>query len=182
VCLSLDPGINQWSKNYEMMINDHADFPMKVQDNLALLDKLGIPYQIMVFDDPAHRASQAAELLGCELGAVVKSLVFLIDGTDLLLVLVSGENRVDMKQLKGIVGQEITQAKPSDVKKLTGYAVGSVPPFGIPGDFPVVIDEDLMRFETVWTAAGSAHILLCFTPKNLQQLSGGTAMSVKENR
>ena len=156
-----------------MIFDDYKNFPLKVQENLAQLEEMGFQYQIKVFKDPAHRASQAAELLACELGAVVKSLVFLINAKDLLLVLVSGENRVDITQLKHIVGQEITQATPADVKKLTGYTVGSVPPFGIPGDFRVIIDRDLTNHSFVWAAAGSAHVLIRITPKDLQTLSGG---------
>lgn len=163
------------------MQREFADFPKKVQDNLAHLDALGVPYQIEVFKEPAHRASQAAELLGCELGAVVKSLVFLIGGEGLLLVLVSGENRVEMNRLKALIGQEITQAKPSDVRRLTGYEVGSVPPFGIPGDFLVLIDEDLLGHAFVWAAAGSAYILIRFAPTTLQQLSGGKVYAIKKN-
>lgn len=162
------------------MHQDVVDFPKKVQENLAHLDKTGVDYQIKVFEEPAHRASQAAELLGCELGAVVKSLVFLISGEGLLLVLVSGENRVDMKRLKKLLGQGITQAKPSDVKRLTGYEVGSVPPFGIPGEFPVLIDEDLLNHRYIWAAAGSAHILIRLTPADLQQLCRGKISAIKQ--
>ena len=164
-----------------MMHQNYADFPAKVQENLAHLDQLGIPYQIKVFEEPAHRASQAAELLGCELGAIVKSLVFLLDGKALLLVLVSGENRVDLKRLKDMLGQEITQATPSDVKKLTGYEVGSVAPFGIPGEFPVIIDQDLVNHRYIWAATGSAHILIRLTPATLQQLSRGKISAIKHS-
>lgn len=156
-----------------MIFDDYEYLPLKVQENLAQLEELGVQYQIKIFEEPAHRASQAAELLACEMGAVVKSLVFLINAKDLLLVLVSGENRVDIRQLKHIVDQEITQATPADVKKLTGYTVGSVPPFGIPGDFRVIIDRDLTNHSFVWAAAGSAHVLIRITPKDLQTLSGG---------
>jgi len=106
---------------------------------------------------------------------------FIIGGKDLLLMLVSGENRVDLKQLRAYTGKEISQAKLADVKRLTGYAVGSVPPFGIPGEFPVIIDEDLFNYPSVWAAAGSAHILIRLSPGDLQQLSSGRVLAVKKN-
>lgn len=163
-----------------MMHEKFNDFPEVVQKNLSDLDEKGIPYQIKVFEKPGSRASQAADLLGCELGAIVKSLVFLMDGKELLLVLVSGENWVDMNRLEAFVEKKISQAKPAYVKRLTGYEVGSVAPFGIPGDFPVIIDEDLLTHEFVWAAAGSAHILIRFTPTTLQQVSGGKVFAIKE--
>ena len=158
-----------------------TEFPESVQKNLASLDERHVSYQVKYFEEPAHRADDAADLLGCQLGEIVKSLVFLMEGKDLLLVLVSGENRVDLKQLKAQTGKEISQAKPADVKRLTGYTVGSVPPFGIPGEFPVLIDEDLFNYPCVWAAAGSAHILIRLTPMDLQQLSGGNVIAVKKN-
>ncbi len=164
-----------------MQPHNDAEFPALVQNNLALLEREGIPYQLKIFERPAYRASQAAELLECELGAVVKSLVFLLDGKDLLLVLASGENRVDLELLETQLGQKVSQAKPGDVRRLTGYEVGSVPPFGIPGDFPVLIDEDLLHFAQVWAAGGSAHILVGLSPETLQQISGGKVMRIKQH-
>jgi Cys-tRNA(Pro) deacylase len=157
------------------------EFPESVKRNLAYLDEKSVSYQIKYFEEPAHRADDAADLLRCQLGEIVKSLVFLMEGKDLLLVLVSGENRVDLKHLKAHTGKEISQAKPADVKRLTGYAVGSVPPFGIPGEFPVLIDEDLFNYPSLWAAAGSPHILIRLSPVDLQQLSGGRVLAVKKN-
>ncbi len=141
---------------------------------LAVLDEHAAPYQLRRFDKPAHHASQAAKLLHCSLGAVVKSLVFTgSEDGKFLLVLVSGENRVDLEQITKLVGDQVKLANPKDIFSLTGYEVGAVPPFGVDGNHLTIIDADLMAFEYVWAAAGSQNILIKIAPTDLRQLSRG---------
>ncbi len=156
-------------------------FPREVQPILSLLEEKGIKYQLRIFKEPAHHASEAADLLGCPLGAVVKSLVFQKNSTgEAFLVLVSGENRVDLEKLSAYVGEGVHPASPQDVKQQTGYPVGAVPPFGLAGAFPVYIDEDLHGYDLVWSSAGAVNILLGIAPGDLKELSGGQIENIKE--
>jgi Cys-tRNA(Pro) deacylase len=156
-------------------------FPREVQLILSLLEEKKIKYQLRIFKEPAHHASEAADLLGCPLGAVVKSLVFQKDSTgEVFIVLVSGGNRVDIKKLSAYVGEGAHPASPQEVKQQTGYPVGAVPPFGISGALPVFIDEDLQGYDLVWGSAGTVNILLGIAPGDLQYISGGQIVIIKE--
>jgi Cys-tRNA(Pro) deacylase len=146
-----------------------------------LLKSAGCDYEIRVFKQPAHKARQAANLLGCPLGAVVKSLVFETDHqTDFLLVLVSGQNRVDTQKLSKILGWKVRPAEITKVLELTGYPVGAVPPFGIKNTCKVIIDADLMVHERLWGAAGDTNILVSFSPVILKELTGGLVCDISQ--
>ena len=107
----------------------YADLDPKI---LQSLQKNGCEFHVRSFKSKAHHASDAADLLGCPLGAVVKSLVFQnVENEKIALVLVSGENRVDMGKLRQILGCEIKPAKPAEIERLTGFKVGAVPPIGV---------------------------------------------------
>jgi len=144
------------------------------------MEAAGVAYDLVIFESSAHKATQAAELLRCPLGAIVKSLVFRggITGK-LVLVLVSGENRADPRRLTAIFGEPVQPAKPGDVLAEAGYSVGAVPPFALAGDFPVLIDADIMAQDQVWAAAGSAHVLFVIRPVDLVSLSGGQSVELK---
>jgi prolyl-tRNA editing enzyme YbaK/EbsC (Cys-tRNA(Pro) deacylase) len=163
-------------------MNDHlvSEFPPEVQAILTIMNDEGVAFNLHVFKTPAHRASQAADLLGCSIGAVVKSLVFQTRTTGMMvLVLVSGDNRADPQRLQQIYLEPVHPANPADVLEISGYPVGSVPPFGLAGEFPVVIDADLMNYPQVWAAAGSAHVLFGISPSDLIHLSGSQIVEIK---
>lgn len=156
------------------MINQHNSLPEGVQRTLACFNALAIPYDLRIFSEPAHTANQAATLLGCPIGAIVKSLVFLMgDQETLLLVLVSGKNRADLQRLAGIVGEPVHTANPEIVKRLTGFEIGAVPPIGIPGEYPVIIDEDLLAFDKIWSSAGAGMIVVGFSSQDLKKIKRG---------
>ena len=163
-----------------MKAPDEKDVPEGVEQVLALIGKFHVPYQLRTFDSPAHHAHEAAALLGCPLGAIIKSLLFQSTSTgEMLLVLVSGENRADVDLLRDLTGQSVRPASPGEVLKRTGYAVGAVPPFGMQGVSQTIIDVDLMAWERVWGSAGSVNILLGIAPKDLQDLSHGRVEAIK---
>lgn len=146
----------------------------------VLLDQ-EIPYRLRTFDTPAHSASQAAELLGCPLGAIVKSLVFQKQASgELLMVLVSGKNRVDVQRLNKIVGKDVQPAKPKTVLAITGYPVGAVPPFGFIDTFPVIMDRDLLEYERVWSSAGAENMLMQLEAKALQRITQAQVKQISQ--
>lgn len=164
-----------------MIFKNTQKFPEEVSKVLEVLNSQDMDHQVRVFDTPAHHAREAAELLNCPLGAVVKSLVFASkDQEKFVLVLVSGQNRADNQKLSKITGFGVLPAKPERVLALTGYPVGAVPPFGADLELPVIIDQDLMTYQNLWASAGSPHILVNFESVILKKITGGQIGDIKE--
>jgi prolyl-tRNA editing enzyme YbaK/EbsC (Cys-tRNA(Pro) deacylase) len=141
----------------------------------AALDALNLGIQVRRFDVPTATAAQAAAAIGCELGAIVKSLCFLVDGSP-VLVLAAGDRRVDSKALRRIYRvskKKVKTADPATVRSATGFAVGGVPPLGHPEPLPTLIDSSLERFETVYAAAGSADSIFPIPFATLVEVTQG---------
>ena len=164
------------------MINSGSKkFPDEVLAVLSVLDAKEFNYQVRAFEAPAHHAREAAALLDCPIGAIIKSLMFKTRGHDkYILVLVSGQNRADRKKLSKIIGEQVVKAQPDEVLIETGYPVGAVPPFAVDYNFQVIIDKELMSFQNLWASAGSGHILVSFESSNLKDLTGGWIFDIKE--
>ena len=131
----------------------------------AALDALGLGIQVQAFEAPTSTAPEAAAAIGCELGAIVKSLCFIIDGNP-VLVLAAGDRRVDSKALRRIYGVS---------KQVTGFAVGGVPPVGHPQPLTTLVDRSLSRFETVYAAAGTSNTIFPIPYTTLVEITGGEA-------
>lgn len=95
-------------------------------------------------------AGEAADAVGCGVGQIVKSLVFVRDELP-LMVLCAGDRRVDAKRL-GLIPASAEQARPA-----TGFAIGGIPPLGHDSELETLVDVSLRRFQTVWCAAGTPH-------------------------
>lgn len=137
----------------------------------------GLGLSITTHSDSTHTAEEAAAAVGAEVGAIVKSLVFMVDDAP-LLVLVSGPNRVDAGLIGLSLGAVLEKADANQVKTHTGFSIGGVPPFGHPGPVRTLMDEDLFAFDVVWAAAGSSTSVFSISPQRLQELSGATAIRV----
>lgn len=156
-------------------------YPSSVQSVLSVLEQNEVEYALRVFEAPARQASQAAALVGCPLGAIVKSLVFQKDASgELVMVLVSGKNRVDLTVLSQIVGEEIHPADPADVNSITGYPVGAVPPTGVMENVLTIIDADLMLNEYIWASAGAVNILVRVKASDLEKVTHGRVEAIKQ--
>lgn len=129
-----------------------------------------------------HTAAEAAAAVGCPVGAIVKSLVFVAvtaDGArEPVLALVCGDNRADTEALGAVLDARIEKADAATVKSATGYSIGGVPPLGHPALLRTIIDADLQRFETVWSAAGSAYDVFPAAPHRLIEWTRGTVASI----
>lgn len=119
----------------------------RLQDRLA---GDGLEIEVVTLTDSARTAAQAAAALGCEVGQIVKSLVFVREGEP-LIVLCAGDRRVAADRL-GLAPADADQARAA-----TGFAIGGIPPLGHPTPLPTLIDDSLRRFGTVWAAAGTPH-------------------------
>ncbi|HWI74948.1 MAG TPA: YbaK/EbsC family protein [Baekduia sp.] len=127
---------------------------------------------VRAFDEPAHTAEQAAAALGVEVGAIVKSLVFLREGTP-VLVLCSGANMVDEAALG------VERARAATVRSATGQAIGGVAPYGHPSQLETLVDEDLMTYDEVWAAAGHPNKVFPIAPVELLRRTNGTPARVR---
>lgn len=134
--------------------------------------ELGFTPDVRTMEESTHTAQEAATAVGCDVGAIVKSLVFLADGEP-LLVLVSGPNRVSTDRLGKELGVAITMSDAKRVKEATGYSIGGVPPFGHTTALRTVVDADLLSYDELWAAAGSATAVFPIGPDALIELARG---------
>ena len=143
----------------------------------ALADR-GSAAQPVVTNGSARTAAEAAQTLGCEVGAIGNSLVFMADGEP-LLVITSGAHRVDTAALARRLGkQRIKRATPDQVREATGQEIGGVAPVGHPAPVETVIDRDLGGYPEVWVAAGTPYTVFRTALAELVRLTGGTVVQV----
>ncbi len=140
----------------------------------------GLEIQVRRFPESTRTAQEAATAIGASLGQIVKSLVFLADGKP-VLVLASGPNRVDTAKVAQQLGAaQVRRASADEVQAATGFAIGGVPPFGHTEPLPVFFDRDLLGFEVVWAAAGTANTVFAAEPRRLADASGAVVADIKE--
>lgn len=138
----------------------------------ALADR-GVSATIAEFPQGTRTAEDAARAIGTTLGQIVKSLVFLADGRP-VLALASGRNRVDHGKLARAAGAaQIARADADVVRATTGFVIGGVPPVGHASPMDIFIDEDLLRYEVVYAAAGTPTAIFPIAPADLVRVTGG---------
>jgi len=155
-------------------VDDLSGSARRVRDALVAL---GLPADIHRLSDSTRTAPEAAAAVGCELGAIVKSL--LMRGArsgEPVLALVSGANRADEALVAEGLGEPVQRPDAAYVRETTGYSIGGVPPVGHPAPVRTVLDEDLLRFETVWAAAGNPHAVFPVAPSALVSATGARVM------
>lgn len=133
---------------------------------------LGIELEIVSFPHETRTAKQAAHALQCELGQIVKSLVFECDGSA-VLALTAGDHQVDTQRLGVLLGGSVGKADAKLVKEATGFSIGGVPPFGHVTQLQCFIDHNIFRYQTAWGAAGTPDTVFSLQTKRLPELSGG---------
>jgi prolyl-tRNA editing enzyme YbaK/EbsC (Cys-tRNA(Pro) deacylase) len=130
------------------------------------------------FPQGTRTAGDAARAVGCDVGQIVKSLVFVAAGRS-VVALVSGANRVDEKRLGAVAGEPVVKADAETARSATGYSIGGVPPFGHATEVAVFMDQDLLRYEVVWAAAGRPDTVFEIAPDRLRELSRATVVELK---
>jgi prolyl-tRNA editing enzyme YbaK/EbsC (Cys-tRNA(Pro) deacylase) len=138
---------------------------------VAALARAGVDPEIREFPEGTRTAPEAAAAVGCEVGQICKSLVFRV-GDDPLLVVASGANRVDEARFGA------SKADAAFVREATGFAIGGIPPVGHAQPIDTVIDEDLLRYDVVWAAAGTPRAVFAIAPDALVAASGGRVARV----
>lgn len=146
----------------------------------TLLHSLGYDYTVIEHADSTRTAQEAADRAGCELGQIVKSMIFIGQQTGKpILVLTSGANRVDEKRISEYAGEGISRPQADFVRSVTGFAIGGVPPIGHVQKMETYIDEDFLTHETVWAAAGTPNAIFELSTEALQKMTGGKVVRVK---
>ena len=136
--------------------------------------------EIICLEQTARTAQDAATALGCNVGAIVKSLLFSA-GEGFVLCLVSGDKRCSLNKLKKIIDKkDVSMAKPDDVKKITGYTIGGVSPVGHLTRIKIFIDRSLERFTEVFAAAGHPNCVFEINFNKLINLTSGEIKDLSE--
>jgi prolyl-tRNA editing enzyme YbaK/EbsC (Cys-tRNA(Pro) deacylase) len=130
------------------------------------------------FPEGTKTADDAARAIGCDVGQIVKSLVFMGDDRP-LLALTSGSNRVDEAKLAAAAGADaVRRATPDEARAATGFAVGGTPPFGHVEQVRAFCDRDLLRHDDVWAAAGTPDSVFPLSPADLVRVRGATVVDL----
>ena len=149
----------------------------KIQDQLR---SLGYDYTVIEHSESTRTAQEAADRAGCELGQIVKSLIFKgKDSGKPILVLTSGANRVDEKRISEYAREPIGRADADFVRATTGFAIGGVPPFGHIQKMETYVDEDFLQYRTIWAAAGTPNAIFELKTEDLEKMTNGRVVQVK---
>ena len=144
----------------------------------ALRDK-GLEAQVRHMPQTTRSAEQAAAACGCSVGQIVKSLLFrgAVSGKPYLL-LVSGANRVNEAGVASVIGEALRRPDANDVRNITGFAIGGIPPLGHTSALLTFMDEALLGYELIWAAAGTPDAVFSIAPHRLAAATGARIICV----
>ena len=149
----------------------------KVQDALSAR---GMTLQVVELPGSTRTAQEAAQAIGCDVGQIVKSLVFKGKRSGKpVLVIASGSNRVDERKIEALIGEPLGKADADFVRQQTGFVIGGVPPVGHSQPLLTYVDADLLEYAEIWAAAGTPHAVFRLTPQELCELTGGEVLELK---
>lgn len=147
---------------------------------VAAAAELGLAVTTRRFPEGTKTAADAAAAIGVDVGQIVKSLIFAVDGS-VVLAYVSGANQLDERKLAAAAGGAKARRVDADtVREATGFPIGGVPPFGHRTSLPVFIDPDLLQYDEVWAAAGTWNDVFPIGPADLVSASAGTVTDLKK--
>lgn len=142
------------------------------------LQKFGLKLEVVEFEESTKTAQEAANAIGCEIGQIVKSLIFRNKDQGLLF-LVSGKNKLDTNKVSRELKIDLKKADAEFVKEATGFSIGGVPPIAHETALETYIDEDLLAYKDVWAAAGMPFSVFRLESRMLQPLTNGKIIKVK---
>ena len=145
-----------------------------------ILQEFDAAKKIIVLDTSARTALEAASSLGCEVGAIIKSLLFKT-GSNFTLCLVAGDKRASLNKIKKTLKiKDVSMASAEDVKNITGYTIGGVSPIGHLKKINILIDKSLNRFNALFAAAGHPNCVFEIDFNNLQKITKGYTEEITE--
>ena len=137
------------------------------------MEAMGLPVDILHVTQPTNTAQQAADVVGCALDQIAKSVIFRGEATGTaLLFLTAGGNRVDTAKASAVAGQPLGKADAALIRAQTGFAIGGVSPFGHLKPICAFIDPRLTTFASIWAAAGTPHHMFEIAPALLIEKTG----------
>jgi len=152
--------------------------PVKRVENI--LKEFDITQKVIILDSSARTALEAASSLGCEVGAIVKSLLFKTENS-FILCLVAGDKKASLNKIKKKLNiKDVSMAAAEDVKTITGYTIGGVSPIGHLKKIDIFIDNSLERFTSLFAAAGHPNCVFKIDFKNLQKITDGSIKEITE--
>ena len=144
------------------------------------INKFDNKLTILVLDTTARTAQDAANSLKCEVGAIVKSLLFKADNS-FLICLIAGDKRCSLNKLKKILKKkDVSMANAEEVKKNTGFSIGGVAPVAHTLNLDILIDKSLSRFPYVFAAAGHPNCVFKITYNELIKITNGSEKEISE--
>ena len=152
--------------------------PVKRVENI--LKEFDVTQKVIILDSSARTALEAASSLGCEVGAIVKSLLFKTENS-FILCLVAGDKKASLNKIKKTLNiKDVSMAAAEDVKIITGYTIGGVSPIGHLKKIDIFIDNSLERFTSLFAAAGHPNCVFKIDFKNLQKITDGSIKEITE--
>jgi Cys-tRNA(Pro) deacylase len=152
--------------------------PVKRVENI--LKEFDVTQKVIILDSSARTALEAASSLGCEVGAIVKSLLFKTENS-FILCLVAGDKKASLNKIKKTLNiRDVSMAAAEDVKTITGYTIGGVSPIGQLKKIDIFIDNSLERFTSLFAAAGHPNCVFKIDFKNLQKITDGSIKEITE--
>ena len=159
------------------MTEELSSSAKKIQDALTAMGATG---KVVELPASTRTSAEAAAAIGCSIKQIAKSIIFRSVATGRpVMVIASGPNRVNEEKIRGIIGEGIEKADAEFVKKATGFAIGGIPPIGHAEPIITIIDEDLLKLDEIWAAAGTPNAVFNLNPAHLGQMTGGTVMPIK---
>ncbi len=148
-----------------------------VQD---LIFELGYTNKVIELPNSARTAKEAADALNCEVAQIAKSIIFKLESSNSpVLIVASGINRVNEKQIEKILNDKLGKADADFVREQTGFVIGGVAPIGHKNQVMTFIDEDLLQYKAVWAAAGHPKAIFQLTPNELIEMTKGKVVNIK---
>ncbi|HEX4045349.1 MAG TPA: YbaK/EbsC family protein [Gammaproteobacteria bacterium] len=163
------------------MTNDDKTLSKSAKVVQEALLKKGMAFEVIELSASTHAAKDAALALGCTVAQIVKSLLFRSEKTNQpILILASGINRINEIIIENIIGEKIVKADADFTRNITGFAIGGVPPVGHVQTIKYIfIDKDLLKFDTLWAAAGTPNAVFSLNSSDLLNLTNGKMIAIK---
>jgi prolyl-tRNA editing enzyme YbaK/EbsC (Cys-tRNA(Pro) deacylase) len=140
----------------------------------------GFANRVVEHEQTTRTSAEAAAAVGCEVGQIVKSVIFKAKESGRpVLVVASGANRVNEKRLGELVGEKLEKPDADFVRQQTGFVIGGVPPLGHSQSLLTFVDEDLLQYGEIWAAAGTPNAVFRLTPDELVKMTNGQVVSIR---
>ena len=144
------------------------------------IKKFDSKFKVLILDTTARTAKDAADSLKCEIGAIVKSLLFRTED-NFLICLIAGDRRCSLNKLKKILGKkDVSMASADEVKTNTGFSIGGVAPVAHIKKLDIVIDKSISRFENIFAAAGHPNCVFKINYSQLIKITNGSEKEISE--